>query len=147
MIEDLCRGEGRRWLGSTSAGWRRRRRSRTGYLNEWLARGYAGEMIYLHKSAATRADVRQFLPSARSVIVTGTLYNTDGPDSARERASRSVRRMRSGLRATRGATTITTCISRSARGAGRVDADAAGRAVRRRHFVDTAPVQERVYAQ
>lgn len=47
------------------------------FLPEWLARGYAGEMDYLHKSAATRADIRHFLPSARSVIVTGTIYNTD----------------------------------------------------------------------
>ncbi len=49
-------------------------------LPDWLARGYAGEMIYLHKSAHVRADIRNFLPSARSVIVTGTVYNTDeGP--------------------------------------------------------------------
>ena len=47
------------------------------YLPEWLAQGYAGEMIYLHKSAHVRADIRNFLPSARSVIVTGTVYNTD----------------------------------------------------------------------
>ncbi len=47
-------------------------------LREWLDHGYAGEMIYLHKSADTRADIRKFLPSARSVIVTGTVYYTDG---------------------------------------------------------------------
>lgn len=47
------------------------------YLPEWIAKGYAGEMIYMEKSAATRADVRHFLPSAKSVIVTGTLYNTE----------------------------------------------------------------------
>ena len=35
-------------------------------------------MDYLHRSAATRADIRHFLPVARSVIVTGTVYNTDG---------------------------------------------------------------------
>jgi len=52
-------------------------------LGEWLARGYAGEMTYLHKSAATRADIRQFLPTARSVIVTGTLYNVEEPDVER----------------------------------------------------------------
>ena len=46
---------------------------------EWLARGYAGGMTYLHRSAATRADIRAFLPTARSVIVTGTLYHTDEP--------------------------------------------------------------------
>jgi epoxyqueuosine reductase len=47
-----------------------------GALADWLARGYAGEMIYLHKSADTRGDIRRFLPGARSVIVTGTVYNT-----------------------------------------------------------------------
>ena len=47
------------------------------HLPDWLARGYAGEMIYLHRSAHVRADIRGFLPSARSVIVTGTVYNTE----------------------------------------------------------------------
>ncbi len=47
------------------------------FLPEWLARGYAGDMIYLHKSAHARADIRNFLPSARSVIVAGAIYNTD----------------------------------------------------------------------
>ena len=46
-------------------------------LQEWLDRGYAGEMVYLHKSADTRADIRNFLPSARSVIVTATNYFVD----------------------------------------------------------------------
>jgi epoxyqueuosine reductase len=46
-------------------------------LSAWLARGYAGEMTYLHRSAQTRADIRNFLPSARSVIVTATNYYVD----------------------------------------------------------------------
>jgi epoxyqueuosine reductase len=46
-------------------------------LQDWLARGYAGEMRYLHASADTRADVRNFLPGARSVIVTATNYYVD----------------------------------------------------------------------
>ncbi len=49
------------------------------FLSEWLARGYAGEMDYLEKSASVRADIRQFLPSAASVIVMGTIYNTATP--------------------------------------------------------------------
>ncbi len=49
------------------------------FLPEWLARGYAGEMVYLHKSAHVRADIRNFLPSARSVIVAGAIYNTQQP--------------------------------------------------------------------
>lgn len=46
------------------------------FLAEWIARGYAGEMDYMEKSANVRADIRNFLPSARSVIVMGTVYNT-----------------------------------------------------------------------
>jgi epoxyqueuosine reductase len=51
------------------------------FLPTWLARGYAGEMAYLERSADRRADVRAVLPSAKSVIVTGTIYNTDRPYS------------------------------------------------------------------
>jgi epoxyqueuosine reductase len=51
------------------------------FLPEWLARGYAGEMVYLHKSAHARADIRNFLPSTRSVIVAGAIYNTEEPGS------------------------------------------------------------------
>jgi epoxyqueuosine reductase len=52
-------------------------------LREWLDKGRAGEMLYLHKSADTRADIRKFLPSARSVIVTGTVYYADAPRRVR----------------------------------------------------------------
>ena len=38
-------------------------------------------MAYLHRSAERRADVRNVLPSARTVIVTATVYNTDRPYS------------------------------------------------------------------
>lgn len=52
------------------------------HLRKWLDQGYAGDMLYLHKSADTRADIRNFLPAARSVIVTGTMYYTgDGSES------------------------------------------------------------------
>ena len=46
------------------------------FLREWLDRGYAGEMAYMARSADRRADVRAVVPGARSVIVTGTIYNT-----------------------------------------------------------------------
>jgi epoxyqueuosine reductase len=45
-------------------------------LADWLDRGYAGEMTYLRRSAETRADIRHFLPTAQSVIVTATVYYT-----------------------------------------------------------------------
>jgi epoxyqueuosine reductase len=52
-----------------------------GFLREWIARGYAGSMGYLERSAGRRSDVRHVLPSAQSVIVTGTVYNTARPYS------------------------------------------------------------------
>jgi epoxyqueuosine reductase len=51
------------------------------FLDQWLARGYAGDMAYLGRTARVRRDVREILPSARSVIVTATNYNTDRPYS------------------------------------------------------------------
>jgi epoxyqueuosine reductase len=55
------------------------------FFREWLDRGYAGEMSYLARSAARRADVRHVLPSAKTVIVTATNYNTDRPYSTESR--------------------------------------------------------------
>ena len=109
---------------------------------QWLARGYAGEMAYLHRSAERRADVRNVLPSARSVIVTGTVYNTDRPYSTEcDDPSRAQ-------------------IARYAWGDDyhaviekRLDAllawmrDASAGPFDARRYVDTGPVQERVYAQ
>lgn len=51
------------------------------FMQEWLGRGYGGEMSYLSRSAERREDVRNVLPTARSVIVTGTVYNVDRPYS------------------------------------------------------------------
>jgi len=47
------------------------------FFREWLDRGYAGDMAYLNRSADRRADVRNVIPDARTVIVTATVYNTD----------------------------------------------------------------------
>ena len=61
------------------------------FLNEWLDRGYAGEMAYMSKSAERRADIRNVLPSAKSVIVTGTIYNTDAGATDATRAAGAAR--------------------------------------------------------
>ena len=50
-------------------------------LEHWIAEGYAGDMTFLAGSQHLRADARGALPSARSVIVAATLYNTDRPFS------------------------------------------------------------------
>jgi epoxyqueuosine reductase len=112
------------------------------FFQTWLARGYAGEMAYLNRSAEQRADVRRVLPSAQSVIVTGTIYNTAVPYS------------------TESADPNRAQIARYAWGddyhdviGARLDALVAWM---RKHstqpfdaraYVDTGPVQERVYAQ
>ena len=51
------------------------------FLDEWLRRGYSGDMSYLGRTRRVRGDVRHILPSARSVIVTATNYNTPRPYS------------------------------------------------------------------
>ena len=51
------------------------------FFREWLECGYAGEMAYLHRTADRRADVRNVIPTAQTVIMTGTIYNTDRPYS------------------------------------------------------------------
>jgi len=113
-----------------------------GFFREWLDRGYAGEMQYLARSADRRADVRAVMPSARSVVCLGTVYNTDRPYSTEV--------------ADRGAALI----ARYAWGDDyhdviqrRMDAlvawlrERGGSDVEARAYVDTGPVQERVYAQ
>ena len=113
------------------------------FLPDWLARGYAGDMLYLHKSAHTRADIRNFLPAARSVIVAGAIYNTEAPGiGSRESGTDQIQ------------------VARYARGqdyhlvlAERLEQLAAW--MREQHadpietaiFVDKHHVQERVYAQ
>lgn len=112
------------------------------FFNEWLARGYAGEMAYLHRTADRRADVRQIVPSAKTVIVVGVNYNTDRPYS------------------TECADPQRAHVARYAWGddyhdvlAGRLDALVAWMHAEHPEpfeacaYVDTGPVQERVYAQ
>ena len=112
------------------------------FFDEWLARGYAGSMTYLNRSAARRSDVRQVLPSARTVIVTGTVYNTKRPYSTEHND------------ATRG------LVARYAWGddyhevlGARLERllawmrEASPEAFDARSYVDTGPIQERVYAR
>jgi len=110
-------------------------------LREWLDRGYAGEMAWMTRTAERRRDVRAVMPQAQTVIVTGTLYNTERPYSAE--LPPDIAR-----------------ISRYAWGNDYHDVlkprlDALVSWMREAHggpfdaltYVDTGPVQERVYAQ
>jgi epoxyqueuosine reductase len=112
------------------------------FLDDWIARGYAGEMHYLARSAERRRDVRHVLPSARTVIVTGTAYNTARPYSTAIDDPNVAK------------------ISRYAWGddyhdviGRRLDAlvgwmrSVDGESFEAKAYVDTGPVQERVFAQ
>ncbi|HWN18797.1 MAG TPA: tRNA epoxyqueuosine(34) reductase QueG [Gemmatimonadales bacterium] len=56
-----------------------------GSLDEWLAKGYAGTMRYLHRQAARRKDPRAILSEARAVVVVLDNYYT--ADSEEESAA------------------------------------------------------------
>jgi epoxyqueuosine reductase len=112
------------------------------FLGEWIDRGYAGRMAYMARTADRRTDVRRVVPSARSLIVTASVYNVDRPYSV-EIADRD-----------------TALISRYAWGddyhrvvGARLESllawmrEASDEPFEARAYVDTGPVQERVYAQ
>jgi epoxyqueuosine reductase len=50
--------------------------ARGDWLDQWLARGYAGTMRYLHRQASRRKDPALILPGARSVVVVLDNYYT-----------------------------------------------------------------------
>jgi epoxyqueuosine reductase len=111
------------------------------FMREWVDRGFHGEMHYLSRTAERRADVRNVMPSATAVIVLGTVYNADRPYSTTSADPRQAviaryawgddyhdvieNRMRQLLDALAGI-------------AGPFE---------HRAYVDTGPVQERVYAK
>jgi epoxyqueuosine reductase len=50
-----------------------------GAFDDWVARGYAGEMDYLPRSASTRRDTRLPVPGATSAVVVGMNYGGTEP--------------------------------------------------------------------
>ena len=53
------------------------------YLDEWLGKGYAGTMRYLHRQAARRKEPQRIAPQACSVVVVlDNYYSADGPSDA-----------------------------------------------------------------
>lgn len=54
---------------------------RLGFLPEWLARGYAGEMSYLTGQLERRRAAKAAFPWARSLLVVGLRYDTPHPRS------------------------------------------------------------------
>jgi epoxyqueuosine reductase len=110
------------------------------FLREWIDRGYAGEMAWMPRTADRRADVRAVVPGARSVIVTGTVYNTEPPSTTRHPDHAQISRYAWGddyhhVLKTRLDALVAWMRTESIE------------PFEARAYVDTGPVQERVYAQ
>jgi epoxyqueuosine reductase len=112
------------------------------FLREWIDRGYAGTMAYLPRSAERRADVRRVMPSARSVIMTGTIYNIETPHSI-ERTDPD----RAMVARYACADDYHDVLGRRLHELAAWMHKEAGEPFETREYVDTGPVQERVYAQ
>jgi epoxyqueuosine reductase len=112
------------------------------FFEKWLGQGFAGDMAYLHRSRERRADVRRVLPSAKTVIVTGTVYNTDTPYSieCRDPARAHIARYAWGDDYHDVVGERMDALLSWMRAASPEPFDA-------RAYVDTGPVQERVYAR
>ncbi|MGB0714458.1 MAG: tRNA epoxyqueuosine(34) reductase QueG [Phycisphaerae bacterium] len=72
--------EGIHGVGITSA----RPIGRGEFLRDWLAKGYAGEMSYLHRYADLRVDPQRLLDGAKSVVVFAQNYHQPTPSSSSE---------------------------------------------------------------
>ena len=112
------------------------------FFREWLDRGYAGEMAYLARSADLRADVRRVLPTARTVIVTATVYNTDRPYSTESADAGPAQIARYAW-----GDDYHDVIGRRLHALLEWMRAASPEPFDARAYVDTGPVQERVYAQ
>jgi epoxyqueuosine reductase len=108
------------------------------FFNEWLSRGYAGEMHYLERGAAARKDPNALLPGVRSVIVCAINYNTAQLPTTMDRLRAWVSRYAWGADYH---DTIKPKLEELARW---IQAQSPSRT---RAYVDTGPVNERVFAK
>jgi len=108
------------------------------FYTEWLARGYAGEMHYLERGSAARMDPNVVLPGVQSVVVCAINYNTDRPRTTMDRMRAWVSRYAWGADYH---DTIKPKLDELARW---IQAQAPGQT---RTYVDTGPVNERVFAK
>jgi len=111
-------------------------------LHEWLGRGFAGDMHYLHRTADKRRDVRSVLPSVRSVVALGTIYNGDRPYSDRTTDPR-----RAAIARYAWGDDYHTVVGQRLESLVAAMRRAAPADFEARAYVDTGPVQERVYAR
>ena len=114
-------------------------------LEEWLKRGYAGEMRYLHDPR--RADITRVLADAKSVVVCALNYNTDHPPSTEAAAHAAGHEPRAWISRYAWGDDYHAVLGEKleqllAAMRGRFDSEFHARA-----YVDTGPVSERLVAQ
>ena len=112
------------------------------FLREWIDQGYAGEMRYMHRTADRRDDVRRVLPSARTVVALATVYNVDRPYSTEHADPNHAHVSRYAW-----GTDYHTVVGRRTEQLLEWMRKASQDPFEARSYVDTGPVQERVYAQ
>jgi epoxyqueuosine reductase len=112
------------------------------FLDTWIEDGYAGKMQYMSRTAARRSDVRQLLPSAQTVVVLGTVYNTNQPYST-ERVDPD----EAGIARYAWGADYHDVVGRRTRALLEWMRDANSETFEAKAYVDTGPVQERIYAQ
>jgi epoxyqueuosine reductase len=107
-------------------------------LGDWLARGFAGEMAYMHRHAAARRHPAAILPQVRSVVMVGMNYRPQTPEPGPATRGKVARYARGAdyHRVIRGK------LKELLRRIQKTLPDCAGRAV-----VDTAPLLERDFAR
>lgn len=102
-------------------------------LDAWLARGYAGEMAYMERTAEKRRDSRRPLEGMRSAVVVAMSYGGDQPSGPVARYAR-------------GDDYHEVMLARLEELHGWIDAQAGGR-VNGKAYVDTGPILERDLAR
>ena len=110
----------------------------TEFVRTWVERGYAGEMEYLTRRVEERVDPRRVLPGARSVVVVGLVY--DPADSSRDHPGAAA------VARYAGGDDYHDVLKERLRALADAIEALSDSPVQTRAYVDTGPVQERVFA-
>ncbi len=111
-------------------------------LAAWVASGFAGDMTYLERSLDERMNPASVLPTVRSVISLGVIYN-----SPRAVLDRGARRGHAAISRYAWGDDYHEVLRNRLRRLVRALADAAGHGFEAFSSVDSGPVQERVFAE
>jgi len=115
----------------------------TEYLREWIGRGYAGEMDYLARRLEARVDPRVAFAGARSVVAVALRY---APAAAPRASGGAGSPARAAISRYAGGDDYHDVLRDRLRALEWGIEALLGRPVRTRSYVDTGPVQERVFA-